>query len=33
VMGAALRLLGVAPDAPNASVILPPETAEIREET
>ena len=33
VMGAALRLLGVAPDAPNASVILPPEAPAIREET
>jgi len=32
VMGAALRLLGVAPDA-NANVIVPPEAAEIREET
>ena len=29
----ALRLLGVPPDAPNANVILPPDEAEIREET
>jgi cell division protein FtsI (penicillin-binding protein 3) len=33
VMGAALRLLGIAPDAPNANVIVPSEAAEIREET
>jgi cell division protein FtsI (penicillin-binding protein 3) len=33
VMGSSLRLLGVPPDAPNASVILPPEGVEVREET
>jgi cell division protein FtsI (penicillin-binding protein 3) len=33
VMGTALRLLGVAPDAPSNNVILPAEGAEIQEET
>jgi cell division protein FtsI (penicillin-binding protein 3) len=33
VTGAALRLLGVPADAPVNNVILPPEGAEIREET
>ena len=33
VMGTALRMLGTAPDAPLDNVILPPEGAEIREET
>jgi cell division protein FtsI (penicillin-binding protein 3) len=33
VMGAALRLLGVPPDAPRNNLILPPDGAEIQEET
>ena len=33
VMGTALRLLGVTPDAPSNNVILPAEGAEIQEET
>ena len=33
VMGAALRMLGVPPDAPVDNVILPPPGAEVREET
>ena len=33
VMGAALRMLGVPTDAPVNNVILPPEGADIREET
>jgi cell division protein FtsI (penicillin-binding protein 3) len=33
VMGAALRLLGVAPDAPTGNVVLPPDDAQVREET
>ena len=33
VMGAALRMLGVPPDAPVNNVILPPEGAEVQEET
>jgi cell division protein FtsI (penicillin-binding protein 3) len=33
VMGAALRLLGVAPDAPTNNVVLPPDDAQVREET
>ncbi|HEX8010284.1 MAG TPA: penicillin-binding protein 2 [Casimicrobiaceae bacterium] len=33
VMGAALRLLGVPPDAPVNNVVLPPEGSEVREET
>jgi cell division protein FtsI (penicillin-binding protein 3) len=33
VMGSALRMLGVAPDAPVDNVILPPPGAEVREET
>jgi cell division protein FtsI (penicillin-binding protein 3) len=33
VMGVALRLLGVAPDAPTNNVVLPLESAEVREET
>jgi len=33
VMGSALRLLGVPPDAPNANVIVPPDEGEVREET
>ena len=33
VMGAALRMLGVSPDAPVDNVILPPPGAEVREET
>ena len=32
-MGAALRTLGVPTDAPVDNVILPPDGAEIREET
>ena len=33
VMGSALRMLGVPPDAPLSNAILPPENADIREET
>ena len=33
VMGAALRMLGVPPDAPVDNVILPPPGAEVDEET
>jgi len=33
VMGTALRLLGVPPDAPISNVVLPPEGNEVREET
>jgi cell division protein FtsI (penicillin-binding protein 3) len=33
VMGTALRLLGVAPDAPVNNILLPPEGSEVREET
>lgn len=33
VMGAALRLLGVPTDAPSNELLLPPEGAEVREET
>jgi cell division protein FtsI (penicillin-binding protein 3) len=33
VMGSALRMLGVAPDAPVDNVILPPPGTEVREET
>ena len=33
VMGTALRLLGVPPDAPISNVALPPEGSEVREET
>jgi cell division protein FtsI (penicillin-binding protein 3) len=33
VMGTALRLLGVPPDAPVTNVLLPPEGSEVREET
>jgi cell division protein FtsI (penicillin-binding protein 3) len=33
VMGAALRLLGVPPDAPSNNVILPPDDVEVQEET
>jgi cell division protein FtsI (penicillin-binding protein 3) len=33
IMGAALRLLGVPPDAPIDNVVLPPEGADVREET
>ncbi|MEP7206993.1 MAG: penicillin-binding protein 2 [Casimicrobiaceae bacterium] len=33
VTGAALRMLGVPPDAPLGNVILPPEGTEVREET
>ena len=33
VMGAALRMLGVPPDAPGDNVILPPEGSAVREET
>jgi len=33
VMGSALRMLGAAPDAPLDNVILPPEGAEVHEET
>ena len=33
VMGSALRMLGVATDAPVDNVILPPPGAEVREET
>jgi cell division protein FtsI (penicillin-binding protein 3) len=33
VMGAALRLLAVPPDAPTSKVILPPDDVQIREET
>ncbi|HEY7943373.1 MAG: peptidoglycan D,D-transpeptidase FtsI family protein [Burkholderiales bacterium] len=33
VMGAALRLLGVPPDAPSNNVVLPPDDAAVREET
>ena len=33
VMAAALRLLGVPTDAPNERIVLPPEGAEVREET
>ncbi len=33
VTGAALRMLGIPPDAPLGNVILPPEGAEVREET
>ena len=33
VMGAALRMLGVPPDAPVDNVILPAAGAEVREET
>jgi cell division protein FtsI (penicillin-binding protein 3) len=33
VMGAALRTLGVPPDAPGGNVILPPEGSVVREET
>jgi len=33
VMGAALRMLGVPPDAPVTNVILPADAPEIREET
>ncbi len=33
VMGSALRMLGTAPDAPLDNVILPPEGAEVHEET
>ena len=32
-MGSALRMLGVPTDAPANNVILPPEGAEVREET
>ena len=32
VMAGALRLLGVAPDAPVNNVVLPPPSAEIKEE-
>ena len=33
VMGASLRLLGVAPDAPVTNAVLPPDVAEVKEET
>jgi cell division protein FtsI (penicillin-binding protein 3) len=33
IMGAALRLLGVPPDAPIDNVVLPPDGADVREET
>jgi cell division protein FtsI (penicillin-binding protein 3) len=33
VMGGALRLLGVAPDAPSNTVVVPPDDAAVREET
>jgi len=33
VMGSALRLLGVPPDAPINNVVLPPDDAEVKEET
>ena len=33
VMGAALRLLGIAPDAPANSVVLPSNAPAVREET
>jgi cell division protein FtsI (penicillin-binding protein 3) len=33
VMGSALRMQGVPPDAPQDNVILPPEGGEVREET
>jgi hypothetical protein len=33
VTGASLRLLGIPADAPANNVILPPDDAEIREET
>jgi hypothetical protein len=33
IMGAALRLLGVPADAPIDNVVLPPEGADVREET
>lgn len=33
VMGAALRLLGVPPDAPTNNVVIPPDDAVVREET
>ncbi len=33
VMGGALRLLGVAPDAPATSLVLPPDEVTVREET
>jgi cell division protein FtsI (penicillin-binding protein 3) len=33
VMGGALRLLGVAPDAPSNTVVMPPDDAAVREET
>jgi cell division protein FtsI (penicillin-binding protein 3) len=33
VMGAALRMLGVPTDAPVNNVVLPPEGADIKEET
>ena len=33
VTGAALRMMGVPTDAPVDNVILPPEGAEVREET
>ena len=33
VMGAALRLLGVAPDAPASTGFLPPNIPEVKEET
>jgi hypothetical protein len=32
-MGAALRLLGVPPDAPANTVVLPPDAVTVREET
>ena len=33
IMGAALRLLGVPPDAPIDNIVLPPDGADVREET
>jgi hypothetical protein len=33
VTGAALRMLGVPPDAPLSNVLLPPDGAEVGEET
>jgi cell division protein FtsI (penicillin-binding protein 3) len=33
IMGAALHLLGVAADAPSDNVVLPPDGADVREET
>jgi cell division protein FtsI (penicillin-binding protein 3) len=33
IMGTALRLLGVPPDAPIDNVVLPPDGADVREET